>query len=432
MPDVKIALIGAGSYVFGPSVISAVLLEQKLAGAHLALMDVDEEILEPLTGAARRIADQAGIDVKITGHLDRSDAIRAADFVLSAAAPEMASRLETDQQIIARHLPDHIVTEFGGIVGISYSLRQIAFYQALADDMLAKCPGAWLLDAANPMPRICQATALRGVATAGFCSAAEEAYTMLWHLFEGENIDYPYTAARQRWKITTAGLNHFAWVVQLTDRQDGTDQLDAVRRRLAEGASTGQPISDTVSAKAGYLLVPNDHHTQDFLPPMRPELSRRTTWHGSADQRGQRCQLLRAIAEGVEPTTHITQRGSWEKPVDFVAAVIRDEPVHFERLNLLNTGQIPTLAENVFVETPVEVDGGGPKPATIDLPQPVQDYCRPVANHSDLIVQAAIEHSREKVHQAVRTDPTITDKAAGIAAIDDCLAAHADILPDYH
>jgi alpha-galactosidase len=394
-------------------------------------MDVDREILEPLTGAARRIADQAGIDVQITGHLDRRDAMQGADFVLSAAAPEMAARLETDQQIIARHLPDHIITEFGGIVGISYSLRQIAFYQALADDMLARCPGAWLLDAANPMPRICQATALRGVPTAGFCSAADEVYTMLWHLFEGENIDYPYTEARQRWQVTTAGLNHFAWVVRLIDRADRTDQIEAVRRRLAQGASTGQPISDAISARAGYLLVPNDQHTQDFLPPMRPELSRQTTWHGSADQRSRRCRLLRAIAEGSEPTSHITQRGSWEKPVDFVAAVIRDQPVHFERLNLLNTGQIPALAENVFVESPVTVDAGGPRPETVDLPESVQEYCRPVAAQNDRIVQAAIEQSRQKVHEAVQMDPTITDKSAGIAAIDECLAAHADILPEY-
>ncbi|MFP4356487.1 MAG: hypothetical protein ACLFUJ_15340 [Phycisphaerae bacterium] len=431
MADVRIALIGAGSYVFGPGVIQGVLLEHRLDGAQLALMDVDTRTLGPLVGAARRIADEAGVKVEITGHRDRREAIAGADFVLSAAAPQMASRLQTDQQIIRKHLGEHIITEFGGIVGISYSLRQIAFYQGLADDMLELAPGAQLIDAANPMPRICQAVALKGVPTVGFCSAADEAWTMLWHLFEGEHIDHPYPQARQRWQMKTAGLNHFAWVIELKDRATGADMLAEVRDRLANGGSTGQPISDAISKQAGYLLVPNDHHTQDFLPPMRPELSRETTWHGGTDARQKRIELLQAIAEGDAPTETLMRGGSWEKPVDMIAAMVRDQPAHFERLNLMNTGQMPQLPENIFVETPVIVDAAGPKAETITLPETPLEYCRSVAAVTDTIVQAAIQQDRQLVHQAVQLDPTIVDKPAGIAAIDACLAAHADILPEY-
>lgn len=50
---------------------------------------------------------------------------------------------------------------------------------------------------------------------------------------------------------------------------------------------------------------------------------------------------------------------------------------------------------------------------------------------TETIVRAARERSQEKVHEGVSLDPTVIDKSAGIAAIDACLVAHADLLPHY-
>jgi alpha-galactosidase/6-phospho-beta-glucosidase family protein len=50
---------------------------------------------------------------------------------------------------------------------------------------------------------------------------------------------------------------------------------------------------------------------------------------------------------------------------------------------------------------------------------------------TDTIVRAALKRSRGLVREAAERDPTITDKAKGVAALDECLAAHADVLPAY-
>src|SRR5690348_2670426 len=49
----KTVLIGAGSFVFGPSMLSQTLLEHRLDDLHLALVDVDGEVAELMAGVGR-------------------------------------------------------------------------------------------------------------------------------------------------------------------------------------------------------------------------------------------------------------------------------------------------------------------------------------------------------------------------------------------
>ena len=103
----------------------------------------------------------------------------------------------------------------------------------------------------------------------------------------------------------------------------------------------------------------------------------------------------------------------------------------FEALNLVNERRIADLPPSVFVETPAVVDAFGPTPIPVSLPPAALPYAQSAAAVTDAIVRAALTRSREMVHQAVVLDPTVTDKPAGIAAIDECLTAHADLLPPY-
>ena len=48
-----------------------------------------------------------------------------------------------------------------------------------------------------------------------------------------------------------------------------------------------------------------------------------------------------------------------------------------------------------------------------------------------MLTQLYMQPRLNDVHQAVELDPTVLDKPAGIRAIDECLAVHADVLPAY-
>ena len=64
----KIAVIGAGSYVFGPSVLAQTYLEQGLPDVHLALVDPDLETVELLAAVGRRMARERGL-ATISNHV---------------------------------------------------------------------------------------------------------------------------------------------------------------------------------------------------------------------------------------------------------------------------------------------------------------------------------------------------------------------------
>jgi alpha-galactosidase/6-phospho-beta-glucosidase family protein len=423
---VKAAVIGAGSFVFGPSVLHQAIFEERLDGLELALVDVDAASLEMMAALGRRMAREAGVDVRISAHTDRRAALDGASFVICCAAPDMRARHQTDYAIIQRHLPGHMITEFGGVAGISYSLRQIAFIRGLAADMRRLCPEAWLLSVSNPLPRVCQAAAESGVRTAGFCAVSLAGYGMAAQLLGMEAESYPWTATRAQLRAKMAGLNHFCWLVDLCDAATGEDLLPALRCAAADGHTAGSPVCENLLRETGYLLVPHDDHVADFLSP-DPRRHYHPPYHGDAAERQARWIYLQAAARGDAPLNAVTEHEAWEKPMAFVAGAAFGATATLHSLNLVNVGQIPNLPRGVFVETPCVVTSDGPQPTSVTLPDAVVPYCQRTALITDTIVRGGMTGDRGYIHAAVELDPTIVDKAAGLAAIDECLAAHADL-----
>jgi len=431
MSILKVAHIGAGSFVFGPGVLAGAILEHRMGDVELALMDVDRETVELMAAVGRRVARDEGLATRLTAHTDRASALDGADFVICSAAPEMQKRHAMDCRIIDEWIPGHLVTEFGGIAGISYSLRQIAFITQVAADMRRVAPRAWLLNAANPLPRVCQAAHESGVPTVGFCSVSIAGYARLWQMLRGQSLGYPFKEAQEAYDATMAGLNHFSWILELRDRATGADCMADLRARLAAGASSDSPRANAIARQTGYLLAAGDEHSRDFLPPEGPTPASHQLWHGNPEERRRRLDLMKNVSEGRLPWRGLLSQGAWEKPMDLVAAMACGQPVEFNSLNLINGGQIPNLPTTAFVETRCAGSRRGPVPQATTLPAKVLPFCQRTAQVTDTIVRAAMNRSRRLVHEAVELDPTIVDKPAGVRAVDACLEAHKDAISEY-
>ena len=74
-PTLKVAVIGAGSYVFGPSILHDAIVEHRLQGAEIALIDLNREAVELMAAIGQRMARETGVAVTVTAHTDRCRAL---------------------------------------------------------------------------------------------------------------------------------------------------------------------------------------------------------------------------------------------------------------------------------------------------------------------------------------------------------------------
>ena len=430
---VKIAVVGAGSLPCALGVLQDTLLIHKLDGIDLALTDSDAEPLFPLVEIGRRMAKKTDVDATLSAHTDRAAALDGATFVVCAAAPERHTRFAADCRVIQSVAPDHLVTEFGGVAGIAYSLRQIRFVQKLCEEMKLRAPDATLLNLSNPLPRVCQAAHDEGVNAVGFCAASLLAYAMIWKILHDETPEFPFEMPRAVMDVSAVGLNHLTFVLDLWDHDTGEDLYPRLKKAVAAGRTATQPLSARLLLDTGYLPAAGDDRIRDFLPPAPHTLPSRPVAQEENDKRrAESLARLQAAAEGKTPWDALLEERSWERPGDFIAARAFDRPAAaFVGLNLMNNRQLPQLSRQVFVETPAHVDSEGVHPATFHLPESLLPLLRRTAQLNDTIVRAARWCSQELLDEAVQLDPTIIDKSAGRAALDQCIKSHADILPVY-
>ena len=80
----KITTIGAGSVVWGPTINIDFLLNPGLDGAELMLMDVNPDTLALVKRLLERLVAERGFDKTLKAATDLTEALRDADYVLTA------------------------------------------------------------------------------------------------------------------------------------------------------------------------------------------------------------------------------------------------------------------------------------------------------------------------------------------------------------
>jgi alpha-galactosidase len=424
---VKIVLIGAGSYVFAPTVLRDAIVQQRMTG-ELALVDLNLDAAEAMAGVGRRMAQDLGVACSVYATSDRRTVLPDADCVLLSAAPEGRRRWQMDRDILARAGMADQVRECGGLGGLSYALRTISLALDVCEDMAALCPHAHLLDVTNPMPRV--VTAVRrftDVACYGFCSAAQEGalgYEWLAGLVgrRHDAID-----------VVTAGLNHFAWLVSIHDRRTGQDLYPDVERAVRAAEGPGSEHRRRWLEQYGAIAAPGPGHIKDFIPP-DPGFRYGThpPFHGDKQEREERMRTLDAIAAGELDWRTAFARGSWEHPVDVAAALHRGTALHLPMLNLPNRGCLTDLPEDRIVEIPATVKSGQVHGVEVGpLPGRVGGLCKRVSDVHEQVAEGAATGDRRALEHAIALDPAIGDKGGALGVLEEMLRAHRDILPRF-
>jgi alpha-galactosidase len=424
----KIVLIGAGSFVFAPTVLRDAIVGHRLDDCVMVLVDLDADLAAAMAGVGRRMADDVGVSTSLRATTDRKEALPGADFVIHSAAVQGRRRWWMDYEILKKEGIPEQARECGGMGGLSYALRSVTLAMEIARDMEDLCPDAPMLVVANPLPRVLSAVnGYSDIRALGFCNAA-------WHSPHGyrwlaDLVDRDPSEV----EVTTGGLNHFAWVVELSDACTGENLLPRLEEAVRKGEGRQFETLRRWLDEYGAVGASGPHHMGDFLP-LEPDDARRPhpPFHGDEDERRGQYEKLTKIARGAVDWREALLHSSWEHPVDVAAALTRGEDRRFDMINMPNDGYLADLPDGRIVEVPARARGGELRGVEVsELPGRVGELCRTVSDVHQMVARAAVRGDRDMLEAAIDRDPAVTDRDAALRALERMLEAHADILPQF-
>jgi alpha-galactosidase len=407
----KVVLIGGGSYIFGRDFISDVLLYPNLGDITLTLTDLDKERLDPATAYARRLVQQLGVNLPIESTTDRRAALDGADYVLNSFRSGGWAPVIKDREITMK-LGIEIQSDAMGVGGVFSGLRHVPDILEICRDMEELCPDAWLFNYSNPQAIICWAvndyTRIKNI---GLCPNP-------FH-FAHAISRYAQIPFNELY-YTVAGLNHFAWFIEL--RWHGKDLYPRLRETFRDPAvylKHNSPVGhvDLVEVEAlqtfGYFTSGGGHLTLS-LPYFRrkPELLERykinslTNMYAHVETEiiEQEEELKKQLNTGFKlPLSR--EHNDTGIAVEIINAIETDKPARIFG-NVKNNGLISNLLEGSVVEVPCMIDKGGIHPYHIGaLPPQCAALNRMSINVQEMAVKGIVEKDKKKILQAILLDP---------------------------
>jgi alpha-galactosidase len=457
----KITVIGAGSASFGENTLSAIMRSKKLRGSTLALVDRNADSLSIVNRLSNRFNREWDSHFTITSHTDHREALPGSKFVVNAIEVGARENLwQKDFEIPIKYGVRQPYAENGGPGGFAHAARNIGPIMQIARDMEMACPDAWFVNFTNPMIRICDAVNRHSTIKAvGLCHQIYAGYGMVGvALAKDIGIEVPEElsgmhaavdqfAAQHRVReqivplidIRAAGLNHFTWILSISDRRTGEDLYPLFRKRFFELDPSFEPLTRDVFSAFGLFPVPGDTHLCEYLPwlsdaqtkPWERYNIRLYDWDLMSALRDFGLDRLNEMADGNQTIEHLLETDS-EGALEMIENTA-GATVHYHlAANLPNAGQISNLPAGATVETPVIVDGAGIHPVHVGaLPEAVAELCRRETAVAQLCVDAAVEGNREKALQCLLLDPVITDIETGKKILDDYLMSYKEYLPQF-
>lgn len=460
MKNQKIVIIGAGSASFGPTTLATIIRNEHLIGSELALVDLDPINVEVVTKVAQRMNDQWQAGMIISSGTDRKAFLSGATHVIVSIETGPREMLwQQDWAIPLRHGLRQPYAENGGPGGMAHAFRQIPEHLAIARDMELLCPNAWMIVFSNPLPRIVRAiTKYSRIKTVGKCHQINIGYALSAALLcDRYQIELPHNpvlhsdpanvgvihtlsaAGREHVSLTSAGLNHFIWLVDIRDKKTGQDLYPLLRTAIDIAPSTLEPLSLDLFRIFGYLPIAGDTHLAEYLPWLHDPLAKPHEtyqlplydWHGNEGVREVLHTMLRAMAEGSLPVDGLKDIPS-EGAAELIAATMGGYDFFDETVNVPNHGAIQGLPDETIVEVPAMVSPSGIRPVHVgEFSAPVTELLRREAALVELIVDAAVTGDRHLALQALLLDPMINDVNRARAILEDYLNAFAEFLPQF-
>ena len=436
----KITFIGAGSLGFTAGLVRDILTFPRLQDATISLMDIDAERLGFAQKAATKLVEAGNHPAKVEATLDRVEALKGADVVLTTILSGSTEVWRHDIEIPKRYGVDINVGDTRGPSGIFRFLRTLPDMQAIVRDMEEHCPDAVLLNYTNPMAMLCAALQRETfIPVTGLCHSVQGTAMMLADWIGAPHDEITYTCA---------GINHMAWYLDYV--WNGKDAYPLIHKAITEREEVynEEQVRNEVYLALGYYITESSGHNSEYnwWFRKRPDLIEKYCTHGTGWNPGEYAYILKEYQNREDtwkdmftkrleaPLSEDDLRRGHEYATHIINALMGGEAFKFNG-NVPNTNLVTNLPQGACVEVPVFVDKAGFQPVHVGaLPPECALMTNLSASIEEMAIQAAFDGDPVMVYRAICHDPltaSVLSLAEIKAMVNELFAQHKDYLPQF-
>lgn len=428
--SLKIVTIGGGSSYTPELVEGFINRYNSLPISELWLVDIEEgrEKLEIVGALAKRMVKKANLPMKIILSYDRREALKDADFVTTQMRVGRLQARILDERIPLQH--GMIGQETNGAGGMFKAFRTIPVILDIVKDMQELCPDAWLINFTNPAGIITEAIFryTNFEKAIGLCNVPVNMVSGFASMLNVKEEDVT---------MEIQGVNHFIFATNVfVNGKSCFDKLLHLYAHLKE--------EDTIQMKnfvslpyspsfiKGLQAIPCPYHnyyffTKEQLEEELQQLNTGTVRGEVVSETEKELFALYSKKELDKKPEQLAKRGG-AKYSDAACNLIHsiyNNTGDIQYVDVKNNGAILDLSAESAVEVACRITSDGPQPiVTGNLKLPISGYIHMIKTFERMVVEAAVEGSREKAVAALNLNPLCLSDSLANIVVDELLKAN--------
>lgn len=435
MAGLKIAIIGGGSS-YTPEIIEGFIVRKdELPVREIYLVDIKEgqEKLNIVGNLAKRMVEKAGIDININLTLDRREALKDADFVVTQFRVGGLEARAKDERFPLKY--NVLGQETTGPGGFAKGLRTIPVMLDICKDMEELCKDAWLINFTNPSGLVTEAVRkYTDIKCLGLCNVPIHMKMDIASMLDADSQDI---------FVEFTGLNHLVWGRKVYLK--GEDVTSQVIDKLLDGASLSMKNITDLKWNAEFLralnMIPCPYHRYFYMTDKLLEEEKEAAREGG---QGTRAEVVKGVEEKLfelykdvnlkDKPKELEKRGGAyysDAAVSLISAIYNDKK-EIHTVNTVNNGTIKELPNNSVIETNCLIDRRGATPLNIDkLPAEVLGLLQSVKSYEVNAVEAAVKGDKNKAILALASHPLVPSAATAVEIVNELIEINKFYLPQF-
>lgn len=436
MKKIKVVTIGGGSSYTPELVEGFILRHHELPIHELWLVDIEagREKLEIVGALAKRMVEEAGIEMSIHLSYDRREALKGADYVTTQMRVGQLQARILDERIPISH--GMIGQETNGAGGMFKAFRTIPVILDIVKDMEEFCPNAWLINFTNP---------------AGMVTEAVLRYTNFRKVIGLCNVpfDMKHTFAEmlslnpEEISMELSGVNHHVFVTDVYHQ--GTSILDQVITKYTQESEEAlamknfEALSYSPEFLRGLGAIPCPYHNYYYFT--QEQLNTQLEEYKTGTVRGEVVkkledelfELYKDVELKVKPK-QLEQRGGahYSDAACSLIHSIHNNKCDIQYVNVRNNGAISNLPMDSAIEVACVITSDGPKPITVgELNPKINGTIQTIKSFERMVCEAAVTGDYDLAVAALSSNPLCPSDTLANRVVAELMEAHKEYLPQF-